>query len=60
MYEIFTYGRFEVAPENQDAFVETWADGNQNGVDTLVKVKSALREEFDIDALAARFQSAFI
>jgi heme-degrading monooxygenase HmoA len=24
MYEIFTYGRFEVVPENQDAFVEAW------------------------------------
>ena len=49
-----------IEPDALDAFVETWADGNQNGVDTLVKVKSALREEFDIDALAARFQSAFI
>ena len=26
MYEIFTYGRFEVAPENEDAFVETWTE----------------------------------
>jgi heme-degrading monooxygenase HmoA len=25
MYEIFTYGRFEVEPENEDAFVEAWS-----------------------------------
>jgi hypothetical protein len=47
-----------IAPEALDRFVEEWAEGNQN--DTLDKAKSALREEFDIDALAARFQSAFV
>jgi quinol monooxygenase YgiN len=26
MYEIFTYGRFEVEPANEDAFVEAWSD----------------------------------
>lgn len=26
MYEIFTYGRFEVEPDNEEAFVETWTD----------------------------------
>ena len=26
MYEIFTYGRFEVAPENEEAFVEAWSE----------------------------------
>ena len=26
MYEIFTYGRFEVAPENEPAFVEAWSE----------------------------------
>jgi heme-degrading monooxygenase HmoA len=26
MYEIFTYGRFEVDPENEDAFVEAWSE----------------------------------
>jgi hypothetical protein len=46
--------------EALDSFVETWAEGNQNGAETLVRVKNALREEFDIDALAARFQSAFV
>jgi heme-degrading monooxygenase HmoA len=24
-YEIFTYGRFEVAPENEQAFVDAWS-----------------------------------
>ena len=24
MYEIFTYGRFEVSPENEEAFIEAW------------------------------------
>ncbi|MFL5937480.1 MAG: antibiotic biosynthesis monooxygenase family protein [Gaiellaceae bacterium] len=26
MYEIFTYGRFEVEPENEHAFVEAWSE----------------------------------
>jgi heme-degrading monooxygenase HmoA len=26
MYEIFTYGRFEVDPDNEDAFVEAWSE----------------------------------
>jgi heme-degrading monooxygenase HmoA len=26
MYEIFTYGRFEVAAEHEEAFVEAWSD----------------------------------
>jgi heme-degrading monooxygenase HmoA len=26
MFEIFTYGRFEVAPENEEAFVEAWSE----------------------------------
>jgi len=41
-----------------DAFVETWANGN--GADCNDKAKRALREEFDIDQLAARFQAAFL
>ena len=48
-----------IEPDALDAFVETWAEGNQNGAD-MVRVQSALREEFDIDVLAARFQSAFV
>jgi hypothetical protein len=49
-----------IDPEALDTFVEHWAKGNQNGAETLVRAQNALREEFDIDALAARFQSAFI
>ncbi len=46
-----------VEPAALDAFVETWANGNvANCTD---KAKRALREEFDIDRLAARFQAAF-
>ncbi len=26
MYEIFTYGRFEVEPANEQAFVDTWSE----------------------------------
>ena len=26
MYEIFTYGRFEVPPENEDAFIQAWSE----------------------------------
>jgi hypothetical protein len=43
-----------------DAFVEQWAEGNQDGADSLVRAKNALNQEFDIDTLAARFQSAFV
>jgi len=46
-----------VEPAALDAFVETWASGN--GANCTDKVKRALREEFDIDRLAAQFQAAF-
>lgn len=49
-----------IDPEALDAFVEHWVEGEQKGAESLDKAKAALREEFDIDALAARFQSAFI
>jgi heme-degrading monooxygenase HmoA len=26
VYEIFTYGRFEVEPENEDAFIAAWSE----------------------------------
>lgn len=48
-----------IDPAALDGFVEAWASGNGNGVDSTDKAKRALREEFDIDTLAARFQSAF-
>lgn len=46
-----------IEPAALDAFVETWANGN--GARCTDKAKRALREEFDIDLLAARFQAAF-
>ena len=49
-----------IDPKALDAFVEEWAGGNQNGEDSLARAKVALDQEFDIDALAARFQSAFV
>jgi hypothetical protein len=49
-----------IDPQALDLFVEHWAEGKQNGADTIVRAKNALRDEFDIDALAARFQSAFV
>ena len=47
-----------IEPAALDAFVETWASGN--GVDGVDNAQRALREEFDIDVLAARFQAAFL
>ena len=49
-----------IAPEALDRFVEQWAAGNKNGIDALAGARCALREEFDIDMLAARFQAAFV
>ena len=46
--------------EALDAFVDAWAEGKQNGGDTIARAKSALLEEFDIERLAARFQAAFV
>lgn len=40
-----------------DEFMETWVHGN--GSNSVDKAKRALREEFDIERLAARFQAAF-
>jgi hypothetical protein len=49
-----------IEPAALDAFVETWARSNGNGVDRTDKAQQALHEEFDIDRLAARFQAAFL
>jgi hypothetical protein len=46
-------------PAALDTFVETWTSANGNGADGIDKAMRALREEFDIDTLAARFQAAF-
>jgi len=45
--------------EALDTFVDAWAEGKQNGGDTIARARSALLEEFDIVRLAARFQAAF-
>ena len=44
MYEIFTYGRFEVPSENEDAFVAKWSEfatwvSTQPGAQTLRLVR---------------------
>ncbi|HEU4933957.1 MAG TPA: glycosyltransferase [Pyrinomonadaceae bacterium] len=49
-----------IDPQALDAFVEEWVEGNPNGADSLARAKNALDHEFDIDTLAARFQSAFV
>ncbi len=41
-----------INPEALDAFVETWAEADQNGRETIAKARNALLEEFDIDRLA--------
>jgi len=46
-----------IEPAALDEFVDTWAAGN--GVESVDKATRALREEFDIARLAARFQTAF-
>ena len=46
-------------PAALDTFIESWADGEQNGVETVLKNKNALLEEFDIDRLSKSFQAAF-
>ena len=46
-----------IDPAALDAFVETWASGDGAGCND--RAKRALREEFDIAQLAARFQAAF-
>ena len=46
-----------IEPAALDSFVETWTRGNGNN--ETDKAQRALREEFDIDRLAARFQAAF-
>lgn len=48
-----------IDPAALDAFVANWTNGNGNGTDCIDKAKRALREEFDIDTLAERFQAAF-
>jgi hypothetical protein len=48
-----------IDPSALDGFVESWAEGKQNGHEAMLRARSALFEEFDIDRLAKTFQSAF-
>jgi hypothetical protein len=49
-----------IDPELLDGFVESWADGKQNGNDAILRAQNALVEEFDIDRLSRSFQAAFV
>ena len=49
-----------INPDDLDAFLEAWADGNPNGAHTTDGTRRALVEEFDLDQLAVRFQAAFV
>ena len=48
-----------IDPGVLDGFVESWAEGKQNGHGAMLRAKSALLEEFDIDRLSKTFQAAF-
>jgi hypothetical protein len=49
-----------IEPAALDAFVAAWAGGNGGNTDAVNKVKRALKEEFDVERLAVRFQEAFL
>jgi len=48
-----------INPEALDTSIESWTKADGNDGHTVLRAKRALREEFDIDGLAKRFQSAF-
>src|SRR5689334_5614112 len=48
-----------IEPAKLDAFVARWADDGHIHAETFARTRNALREEFDLDRLAASFQSAF-
>lgn len=48
-----------IQPEALDDFVDSWSRTNLGSAENTQKARRALLEEFDIDRLAARFQSAF-
>ena len=49
-----------IDPQALDSFIDGWAQEDQNGKDMFSRARNALREEFDLDRLSARFQSAFV
>jgi hypothetical protein len=46
--------------EALDVFVESWSEGKQNGSESMLRARTALLEEFDIDRLSKHFQAAFV
>ena len=48
-----------IDPESLDAFVESWAAGEQNGTENALRAKRALLEEFDVDRISRDFHAAF-
>jgi hypothetical protein len=48
-----------IDPETLDAFLDAWTETDQHVGETILRAKSALREEFDIDRLSKSFQAAF-
>lgn len=48
-----------IRPEALDEFVESWATAGPRDKEITLNVGRALREEFDLQPLAARFQAAF-
>lgn len=49
-----------INPDALDAFVESWAQADQNGAQNILRTQRALLEEFDIDRLSKGFQAAFV
>jgi hypothetical protein len=48
-----------INPEALDDFIDAWEEANQNDEESILKARSALTAEFDIDRLAKSFQAAF-
>jgi glycosyltransferase involved in cell wall biosynthesis len=48
-----------INPEALDDFIEAWAESDQTDEESVLKARSALTAEFDIDRLAKSFQAAF-
>jgi hypothetical protein len=46
--------------QSLDEFVDRWTHANGNGHESVLNAQRALREEFDLKQLAARFQAAFV
>lgn len=49
-----------IDPQALDSFIAGWAQEDQNGKEMFVRASNALREEFNLNQLSARFQAAFV